>query len=134
VRCLCENYPKRRRLLFYYKIGKSKDTHKSEAKKPPVIFNYLDKGRILHRQLTHCELKIGDTVKFKKKNFYGTIAHIEMDVDKVKWGQGGLQPNCIAIIMNKKDKSTGITYGTETVWTSPKNIVKAQPRRNKHAY
>ena len=113
--------------MYYYKIGKSgekpsKDSHKDS--KPQAIINHLDKGRILQSQLSKCELKIGDRVKFRKKSFTGTLVDIEFDVDKVKWGQGGYQPNCMTVKIDKKDKKTGIIYGYDTLYTSPKNLLK----------
>lgn len=105
--------------MLTYQIRLLKGTHK------PTTENFLSKEHILSRQLAKCNLNIGDRVKFRKpkrNSVYGTLAGVITDFKDVKWSRG-VVPNCLEILVEKKDRKTNIVYGLERVFTSPKQVV-----------
>ena len=67
--------------------------------RPKVELNLLTKAQILDNHLRKMIFMTGDRVVFKKPRgkFYGTITHIERDLELVTWSSGGYLPANITV-------------------------------------
>lgn len=103
------------------------DTAKRQASSP-ILFTPSgeQKQEIFDKHFGKCYLKVGDKVCFKKprrNKIRGTIDHIETDVRKIYWSEGGETPRYIRVRIEKIDKETGIAYGHEHVWTTQNKLL-----------
>lgn len=93
---------------------------------PPIILKPNEsRQQCFERHRARCFLRQGDRVVFKKpkrNRIYGVVDHIETDIGKMFWTQGGETPRYIRVAINKVDKATGEILGYDYVWTTESKI------------
>jgi hypothetical protein len=62
------------------------------------------------RHLARCLFKVGDKVVFKKpkrNKIRGVVEHIETNISRIYWSEGGSSPRYIRVKIEQIDKATG---------------------------
>lgn len=109
--------------MFYYEINQ----HRPSPQHTEITLLGETQLDCFNRHRKRCIFKVGDSVRFKKprKNpIRGVIEHIEEDLSKVTWSNGGTVPNYISIRVNTinkrtREESTQIvkTHEGKLIWT-----------------
>lgn len=101
--------------------------------KPPHIEATTGETRqqCFMRHYNRCVYKVGDNVVFKrpKRNkLRGVVDHIETDISKMFWSDGGKQPRYIRVAMEYIDRETGEIKPTH-VWVCESKLLMGDMRK-----